>query len=163
MTKYITLLCAFVVPTLAIAQPALTEGTQLLFANTASKLSPAEKNAIYKQTGFLLSADKKGFIQDAQSADFPFNALVYTTDLNKDGKEEVFVQYGNSYTSGQAGSSIVLFIQEGGGNYKPHLGFPGMAAAALPTSSQGYPDLVIGGPGFKFPHLALEWQSLCFL
>lgn len=151
MTKYIVLLCAFVVPVFSAAQNTVSEGARLFFANTASKLSAAEKNAIYTQLGFLLSADKKQFILDKESADFPFDVLVYPTDLNKDGKEEVFVQYGNAYTSGQSGSSIVLFIQDKTGNYKQHLGFPGLTPEVLTTTNQGYPDLIIGGPGFAYP------------
>ena len=126
MTKTITLLCAFVVPFLCFAQSTLSQGAQLLFSNAASKLSAAEKNEIYKQTGFLLSRDKKLFIMDKESADFPFGAMVYTTDLNKDGREEVFVQYGNSYTSGHTGSSLLLYIKNSAGKYQSHLGFPGV-------------------------------------
>ncbi len=151
MTKTITLLCAFVVPFVCSAQTTLTEGAGLFFANTASKLTAAEKNEIFKQTGFQLSRDKNAFIMDKESADFPFDAFVYITDLNKDGKEEVFVQYGNSYTSGHTGSSLLLYIKNSAGKYQSHLGFPGVEPETLATANLGYPDLLIGVPGFEFP------------
>jgi len=151
MTKNIFTLLVFVVPFIGAAQTTLTEGAKKLFANTKSKLTTAEKNDIYKKTGFLLSADKKQFIQDKDAADFPFDAFVFTTDLNKDGKEEVFVQFGNSFTSGHTGSSVLLYIKNKAGKYESNLGFPGVELEALATASQGYPDLLIGVPGFEFP------------
>ena len=151
MTKTITLLCAFVVPFVCSAQTTLTEGAGLLFNNSSSKLAAAEKNEIFKQTGFQLSRDKKAFIMDKESADFPFDAFVYITDMNKDGREEVFVQYGNSYTSGHTGSSLLLYIKNSAGKYQSHLGFPGVEPEALATTNLGYPDLLIGVPGFEFP------------
>jgi hypothetical protein len=145
-------------PAFSFAQSSgLTPGATLLFRNVKSQLTPAEKNQIVKQLGFLLSKDKKQFITDAEAADYPFDALVYPTDLNKDGKEEVFVAYGNSYTSGATGQSIVLFIKDASGSYRSQLGFPGTVPDALPTTANKYPDLIIGGPGFEFP--VLRWNG----
>jgi hypothetical protein len=76
---------------------------------------------------------------------------VYPTDLNKDGKEEIFIVYGNSYTSGMAGTSVAVFITDKNGVYKTNLNFPGMLPDALATNNLGYPDLLIGGPGMEFP------------
>ena len=38
-----------------------------------------------------------------------------------------------------------------------NFGFPGMAPDVLTTASKGYPDLVIGGPGFEFP--VFRWNG----
>ena len=43
------------------------------------------------------------------------------------------------------------------GAYENHLGFPGTLPDALSSVSQGYPDLLIGGPGFEFP--VLRWNG----
>ena len=88
---------------------------------------------------------------DAESADYPFDAFVYPTDLNKDGIEEIFIAFGNTYTSGNTGSSIVVFIADKKAVYRMNLGFPGTLPDALATSNLGYPDLLIGGPGMEFP------------
>jgi hypothetical protein len=151
MAKTINLLSLLLLSLFAVAQSDPGEGAQLLFKNSATKLTAAEKSTLYKQLGFLLSADNKQFIADKDGADFPFEAQVFPTDLNKDGAEEIFIVYGNSYTSGNTGSSVVLFIKNTSGAYQMNLGFPGMAPEALATASKGYPDLVIGGPGFEFP------------
>ena len=44
----------------------------------------------------------------------------------------------------------MLFIRDPAGNLKPHLGFPAASADPLPERNEGYPDLLIGGPGFCF-------------
>jgi hypothetical protein len=129
----------------------LSPGAALLFKNVKTKLNDGIKNTIFGKTGFKLSKDAKQFITDDASADYPFDASVYTTDLNKDGKEEVFILFGNSFTSGMTGSSIIVFITDKNGIYQMNLGFPGTLPDALSTANLGYPDLLIGGPGFEFP------------
>ena len=129
----------------------LSKGAGLLFKNIKTKLSDNEKNAIFDSLRFIISKDGKQFISDAESADYPFDAFVYPTDFNKDDKEEIFVVFGNSYTSGMAGSSINIYIADKNGTYRMNLGFPGMLPDALATVNLGYPDLLIGGPGMEFP------------
>jgi hypothetical protein len=123
-----------------------------LFRNVKTTLSAAEKNQVATALGFILSGNKdEPFAQDKDSREYPFGAMVYPVDLNKDGREEVFVSFGNSFTSGMTGSSIVLFIKPASGAYAANLGFPGTVPDVLSTASMGYPDLLIGGPGFEFP------------
>lgn len=131
---------------------AASDVSTLLFSSVKSRLTSADKKAISGKLGFVLSGDKnQPFAQDKDSREFPFQAFVYPTDMNKDGKEEIFILFGNSYTSGSAGSSIVVFIKSATGVYEPNLGFPGTLPEMLSTTSQGYSDLLIGGPGFDFP------------
>lgn len=123
----------------------------LLFKNVHTTLTVNEQNQIAAKLGFLPSGDNtQPFIQDKDSKDYPFGVSVYATDMNKDGSDEIFVVFGNTFTSGNAGSSVVLYIKTAG-TYKDNLGFPGMAPDVLATVSQGYPDLLIGGPGMEFP------------
>lgn len=128
----------------------LTKGAALLFNNVKSKLNNSEKNLIFKLTNFIISRNGKEFAFDG-GEDYPFSATVYPVDLNKDGKEELFVLFGNTYTSGMAASSIVVYILDKKGGYQAHLGFPGTIPDVLATANLGYPDLLIGGPGFEFP------------
>lgn len=129
----------------------LSKGAALLFKNVKSKLTASEKNKIFDSLKLKVSKDGKQFIVDDEAADYPFDALVYPTDLNKDAKEEVFIVYGNSYTSGITGSSVIVFIADKNGVYKTNLNFPGVLPDALATINSGYPDLLIGGPGMEFP------------
>jgi hypothetical protein len=136
----------------------LSEVAPQLFKNVKTTLTVTEKSQIADKLGFILSGNKdQPFAQDKDSKEYPFSASVLPTDMNKDGKEEVFVAFGNTYTSGNTGSSIALFIKDAKGAYTQHLGFPGMVPEALATVSKGYPDLLIGGPGFEFP--VLRWNG----
>ena len=104
------------------AQPgtvnSLTKGAQILFKSSESKLSNAERNSIFKKLGFVLTGQVDlPFALDQESLDYPFTAGAFITDLNRDGKEEIFVLYGNSYTSGMTGMSATLFIRDASGNY----------------------------------------------
>lgn len=136
----------------SFAQTGLSKGASLLFKNCKTRLSIAEKNSLFLQTGFVLSKDQKQFASSEEgAADYPFDAYLYNTDMSADGKEEIFIVFGNSYTSGNMGSNAVLYIKDANGKYTANLGFPSSTPSMLPTKSKGYADLVIGGPGFEFP------------
>ncbi|MFY7838725.1 MAG: hypothetical protein ACOVP7_00560 [Lacibacter sp.] len=159
--KQLFISAAFLLHTLSlIAQNnvPLKPVADLLFKNVKTKLTVAEKNSIATQLGFIASGNKQlPFALDKDSKDYPFGALVMPTDMNKDGKEEIFILFGNGYTSGNTGSSIMLYIKNAAGTYVQHLGFPGMAPDVLTTANLGYADLLIGGPGFEFP--VMRWNG----
>jgi len=151
------LLLLFLIPATSFTQT-LNKVADLLFKNVKTKLTITEKNQLATALGFVLSNDKvQPFALDADSKDYPFAATVFPVDMNKDGKEEIFVHFGNSYTSGNTGTSIALFIKNSSGVYQNHLSFPGMIPDVLATVNQGYPDLLIGGPGFEYP--VLRWNG----
>ena len=129
-----------------------------LFKGVKSIIGPGEKNFIARKVGFILSGNKEQpFALDKDSKEYPFGVRVLPTDLNKDGKEEIFIGFGNSYTSGNTGSSIVAFIMNAAGVYEMNFGFPGMMPDVLTTVNKGYPDLIVGGPGFEFP--VFRWNG----
>jgi hypothetical protein len=123
---------------------AQVEGHRILFADSTS-IAEDDQRAIYEQLGYLVS-------EDGTALEVVDCGAIYVTeeevDLNEDGIPEVFVLGGNSCTSGMAGSSISLFIEDSEGSYRAHLGFPAGGWRKLETSSQGFPDLAFGGPGF---------------
>jgi hypothetical protein len=152
MNKSLLMLCWLASCLPAMSQSTLTEGAVLLFKNSKSTLSIIEKNKLFIDTKFRLSKDRKQFVaEEDENKDYPFGARVFPTDLNKDGKEEVFIVFGNTFTSGNTGSSVYLFVKNASGKYENQLGFPGMTPDALTTGNKGYPDLVIGGPGMEYP------------
>lgn len=152
MKKLLLLACAGYVFIPALSAQQLTETAALLFKDIKTKLSVKEKNEIATHLGFISSGNSgQPFALDKDSKDYPFAAAVFPSDMNKDGKEEVFVVFGNSFTSGNTGSSVFLFMKDAAGKYSPQLGFPGMAPDVLTTVSKGFPDLLIGGPGMEYP------------
>lgn len=128
----------------------LLPGAALLFKAVKTRLTVPEKNYIFQQLNFRISADKQSF-NDGANEEANFEARALPADMNKDGIEEIFVSFGNTYTSGMTGSSIVLYIKKTGKKYEANLGFPSTLPDVLPTGNGGYPDLVMGGPGFEFP------------
>ena len=129
-----------------------------LFKGVKTTLSITEKNFISQKTGFVLSGDKgQPFALDKDSKEYPFAANVLPVDLNKDGKEEVFILFGNGFTSGNTGSSVVLFIKNATGAYEMNFGFPGVMPDVLTSSNQGFPDILIGGPGMEYP--VFRWNG----
>ena len=129
-----------------------------LFENIKSTTTVAEKNFVATKLGFILSGNKDmPFALDKDSKDYPFAAMVMPTDLNNDKKEEIFILYGNSFTSGNTGSSVALFIKNAAGTYEMNLGFPGTTPDILTTTNKGYPDILVGGPGFDFP--VFRWNG----
>lgn len=127
--------------------------TKLLFRNIKTTLTAAEKSQLFNKTGFTLSKDNKqfAFADDPESLKYPFDVTVLPADLNNDGKEELFLIFGNSYTSGNTGSNVILFIKDKQGKYQSNFGFSGSTPIIMPTKNQGFPELLIGGPGFEFP------------
>jgi hypothetical protein len=84
------------------------------------------KGEITGLLNFVITKDStQSYAMDKESLEFPFNAIVKVTDMNKDGMEEIFVQFGNAYTSGDAGSSVVLFIKNKKGDYQLKPGISG--------------------------------------
>lgn len=156
VTSLAVILCSAIV--LAQTNNNLNPVAMELFKGVKSAATTNEKNYIAQKTGFVLSGNKEQpFALDKESKEYPFAANVLPTDLNKDGKEEIFINFGNSFTSGNTGSSIVLFIKNAAGVYEMNFGFPGMAPDVLTTMNKGYPDLLVGGPGFEFP--VFRWNG----
>ena len=123
-------------------------GVQLLFHADTGGLSGADRAAVYAALGLVPSPDSTHLVDGVcgQRAD----AWLDYPDLNGDGTPEVRAGWGNACLSGHAGTSVSVFVVVDG-RYRPQLGFPALSAEPLDTGNLGYPDLLIGGPGFCFP------------
>jgi len=133
----------------ACAESADPPGPALLFAGGRGDLSAEERLQVSNLLGLSVTPDGKGFTD--QACGQPADARVEFRDMNADGRQEVLAIFGNSCTSGMAGSSALLLVRDADGKLQPNLGFPAASADPLPESNLGYPDLLIGGPGFCFP------------
>lgn len=133
--------------------PALTEGASLLFGTGKSKLTNEEKNWFFKQTGFTLSKDKKKFMAD----EFEVAVTPYVTDMNKDGKEEVFMVMQSGALYGNVGQSFQLYNRGSTGKYELQPDLSGGIPMIMETKNLGYPDIAIGGPGMEFP--SYRWNG----
>ena len=136
----------------------LTEGARLLFQQAGSRLTPAEKNALFTKLGLQVAADKKGFRMDG----FDVGAKAYPVDLNKDGVEEVFVIM-DGLLFGNTGQGVALFMKNSAGVYEQQEEVAGGIAVILGTRSNGFPELVIAGPGFEFPLYRWSGKSYTYV
>jgi hypothetical protein len=131
----------------------LSEGSSILFKNVKSKLTPSEKNLMFQKSGLKLSNDKKQFVVD----EYPVDVQVFPTDLNKDGREEIFGGLASTSLYGMAGEGFFLFIKNSAGTYEQHPAMGNGRPLILATKNLGYPDILIGGPGMEFP--VLRWNG----
>lgn len=130
------------------AKTAELPGPVLLFAGGQGDLSVADRLQVFSLLDLAVTPDGKGFIDRVCGQ--PARATIEFRDMNSDGRKEVLVIFGNTCTSGHTGSSALLFIRDASGMLRPHFGFSAASLDPLPESNQGYPDLLVGGPGFCF-------------
>jgi hypothetical protein len=130
-----------------------SEACDALFKGTNPKLSKQDKQQICDKLGFTFSNNNE-FVDETCGDMSP---QVEVVDLNGDGVMEVFVNYGNTCTSGNTGRSTSLFIKNAAGRYAENLAFPAIDYKRLPTKNKGFPDLTFGGPGFC--HGVWQWTG----
>jgi len=132
-----------------------------VFAADESRLNADEQQQLLDTLGelFGLSADGTHF-EDPDCGDIGLEAT--PVDLNADSSYEVFVQWGNSCTSGAAGRSLMLFIKDASGAFRPQLGFPALGWRERRNAGQDWPDLVLGGPGFCHPVWTFKNEQYAF-
>lgn len=132
-----------------------------LFGPDETLLSPADQKAVFDLMSAAFPPSEDGTtLTDPNCGDIAPMADVI--DLNGDGDYEVFVEYGNTCTSGFTGRSLSLFIKDDSGRYQYQLGFPAMGYQLLERGVDGYPDLEFGGPGFCFPVWAWDGENYEF-
>ena len=156
MKKYFAVAMLLLVSLATIAQKTtvvLSDGAQLLFKDTKSKLTNDEKNWFFKKMNFNLSKDKKQFISD----EIEVGVQLFVTDINKDAVEEVFIIVQSVALFGNTGQGFSLFIKSNAGKFELHDEIGGGIAMIITSKKTGYPDIAIGGPGFKFP--AYRWDG----
>ena len=149
---FILFLCfamsSYVLPAQSKVSAGLSPVAMSLFRNIKTTLTVAEKNDIAKMSNLLLSPDKSRFMLDGD-ADQNYSVTAYPVDLNKDGKEEIFIMENSGYFGG-AGAQFSLYAKDSRGQYRiviMELGMPRI----LKTMSAGFPDILVGGPGFEQP------------
>lgn len=151
MKNVITISILILILLVKISAQSLSPAASLLFKDVKSKLSISEKNYIAKLSNLTLSTDKKSFIIK-EDPETNYSVEVYPLDLNNDGQEEVFIAQYSSWF-GNSGEDFTIYIKNEGGIYQSAISVLGNPLI-LESVKGGYPDLVIGGPGFQFP----VWQ-----
>ena len=114
----------------------------MLFSNVKTKLTVAEKNDVAQKTGITaadtLAKTKKGKPKVV--------FIIYPTDLNNDGTEEVFLCVTTS-ALGIPIKNYYFYAKDQSGKYQPLPGKTGQGFKILLNGRSGYPDLINGVPG----------------
>ncbi len=141
----------------------LSKGAALLFKDVTCMATNTEKNQLFELTNFQVAKNGTQFHykNDQYAAQFPFDVYIHPVDINNDGVEEIGLVFGNSYTSGAAGASTILYIKNKSGKYEENLGFPGFLTF-MPSKHQGFTDMMIQGPGFVFAVWTWNGKSYVF-
>lgn len=135
--------------------PEERSGIALLFADVGGELSESARAEVYRTLGVSVSAEGGSLVDGVCGQ--PAGHAVRLEDLDGDGDDEVIVDWGNTCTSGMAGTTVSLFIADAQGRYHHNLGFPGVIAEVLEERTDGYADLLVGGPGFC--HAVWGWNG----
>lgn len=140
----------------------LSPGATLLFKDVGGDLTNSEKNEIFNLTQFELTdtGTQFSFMGDEGTIENPFDARAYPLDINQDGKTEVIIIWGNSYTSGAYGHNSTLLIKNPQGEFEPNFGFPS-DLILTPSKNTDFPDILLGGPGFE-PYAVWRWNGKAY-
>lgn len=154
------LACLCVCASLYAQEPILDKNAAILFENSNSTLSNAEKNEIFKKTGFALSANGSQFFlkDDLKTADSPFDVRVIPLDLNFDGIEEIAIEFGKLTDSpGITEVNTFLFVKDMEGNYSVNFGSKG-TLVFLNLNPLTQPDILFRSRNPGFP--VWRWDGM---
>lgn len=124
-----------------------------LLAAAAAAPGPAEQAAIFKAAGFARrgGAWKSGNCDGMESASSSPGSIDTYRDLNGDGRPEAVVSESGSVCYGNTGVHFWLLSKQASGAWTLMLSETGMPEFLGIKGVGGWPDIVLGGPGFCFP------------
>ena len=82
-------------------------------------------------------------------------------DLNGDGRPEALVVEDGTYCYGFAGTGFRLLSRQKDGSWRRITGDNGMPEFLASRGVDGWPDLLVGGPGFCFP--VQRWDGRAYV
>ncbi len=134
----------------ALAAVILSAVAAPLLAATPA-LSPAERTALFRASGFTQINGKWHGCDDPGTASYTPGEIESVADLNGDGLPEAILIEGSSYCYGDAGTGYFILSKQPGGAWKRITDGSGVVTPLKTKGVGGWPDLEIGGPGFCFP------------
>ena len=118
------------------------------------------KAAAYRAAGFSLQGGKYKRCDDPGTASYEPGAI-QALDLNGDGLPEAVITEGGTYCFGNTGTGFVLVTKTASGVWKVLADTEGVFTP-MDTRNMGWPDIMIGGPGFEFPVWRYNGQVYVF-
>jgi hypothetical protein len=116
----------------------------------AQELSAEDRAAVFAAAGFTPRGDQYVRCDDTVTAS-AMTGFIELSDLNGDGTPEAWVRESSTFCYGATAEAFVLLTKGTGGAWVKLLDEIGMALP-LETSSNGWLDIEVGGPGMgPFP------------
>ena len=124
-------------------------------AKTAmSTLPAADEAAAFKTAGFTRRGGKwRSDCEDPDSS----GIIESVADLNGDGLPDVVITEGGSFCYGNTGQRFWLVSKLANGGWRLMTSSPGIPEFLKTKGVDGWPDVLVGGPGFCFP--AERWNG----
>ncbi|MDA1074353.1 MAG: hypothetical protein O3A63_06275 [Proteobacteria bacterium] len=129
---------------------------QIVFAGLEEGLSLSDRSEVVALLDFELAEDGTTILD-------PVCRLPMTTpevrldDLNSDGDPELMINGGNACSAGSTGAVLWLFGRGADGRFRLVLTTIALGYQLARHRAEGYPDLVLGGPGFC--HAVWRWTG----
>lgn len=120
----------------------------------AAAIPVPEKTAIFIAAG----ATRRGAGWVICREDPRASATIETyQDVNGDGRPDAVVTEGSLFCNGSSEMGFVLLSKQADGKWKLMTGMQGIPEFLKTKGAGGWPDLLVGGPGFCFP--VLRWNG----
>ena len=155
-TRGVAAMLALSTPAAACAQPADSATEDAAAGQAALALSEDDSAAAFTAAGFTFENGVWGGCGDPGTASYVPGAIETVADLNGDGNPEAVIVESSGYCFGAAGQGYSL-VSKGSNGWTLLDSGQGMAVFLETTGEGGWPDLMVGGPGFCFP--VLRWDG----
>jgi len=124
-------------------------GSPALCAQDDIALGDGERATVLVAAGAEARADRWVICRDDPEA--AGARIDQVRDLNGDGRPEAVVVEDGTYCYGFAGTGFQVLSRQKDGSWRRITGDIGMPEFLASRGKDGWPDLLVGGPGFCFP------------
>ncbi|MFT3896671.1 MAG: hypothetical protein QM719_03090 [Thermomonas sp.] len=128
---------------------------QRLHAQAGGEPSAAERAAVFKAAGAVQKGGQWRLCPEDPHGGAA--SLEQYRDLNGDGYKDALVTDGGTYCYGSTEAGYVLLAGQAGGGWKTLDAGGGIVEFQSGKGKDGWPDILLGGPGFCFP--VLRWNG----
>lgn len=127
---------------------------------SSSQLSSADESAAYEAAGFSLKGEQwrsQCGLDDPGSPSYEPGTIADSRDINGDGDMDVVISEGGTFCYGTTGTGFNIVSRQRNGSWKLIFSATGIPEFLSSKGADGWPDLLIAGPGFCFP--VLRWNG----
>lgn len=139
----------------------LLPGAELLFKDVKTSISDVDKNDIFLQTGLYYDPAKKNLTPGKGISTKDFILQVYPTDMNRDGKEEIFIGETKGVSPKQKQTFEVFIPKNGKYMVAGKMDIPTTAyyLFVYKTTNFGYNDIGYNSPAKLYRYNGSEYKE----